>query len=347
MNNFDYKYKLSIISVFKNEATILESWLQHYIDEGVEHFYLIDNGSTDNFKSRINRFMHKITLVSDSTRFPAVNNIGPQQYLQNKYFLDKVKKESEWVFICDIDEYLYNKNSKYISDYLNKTTYNYIKIYYVYYGSTLENTPSCLPTSLIKCQHSNPSNTNYININDYGWKTILKTNILTNIDCHNHIVNNNAKKTDLNYCDDLILNHYQNISKDYYFNVRCKRGGGVHGLTGRYVSGNNIDYYNKKNKTWIVSNCDILHDKKNMLKWWNIYVINYSDLKFTNFNDAWIHWVKHGKKEKRMYKFRNKEFNWENYINRYPDLKKNLKYTKESAWEHYLKHGKRENRKIN
>ena len=109
MKNSDYKYKLSIISMFKNEATIIESWLQHYIDEGVEHFYLIDNGSTDNFKSRINRFMHKITLISDNTRFPAVNNIGPQQYLQNKYFLDKVKKESEWVFICDIDEYLYNK----------------------------------------------------------------------------------------------------------------------------------------------------------------------------------------------------------------------------------------------
>ena len=344
MNTINYKYKLSIISMFKNEATILESWLQHYIEEGVEHFYLIDNGSTDNFKSIINKFMPKITLISDSTRFPAVNHIGPQQYLENKYFLDKVKKESEWVFICDIDEYLYNKKSRYITDYLNKTIYNYIKVYFVYYGSTFENTPDCLPTSLIKCQAENPSTTT--EIIDILWKTILKTNILTKIDCHNHHVNNNVKKTDLYYGDDLILNHYQHISKNYFFNVRCKRGGGVHGLVKGYVTQNDIDCYNKRNKNFTVSECDILRDKKDMLEWWNIYSINYSNLKITCFNDAWTHWINHGKKEKKIYKFINKEFNWKNYINRYDDLKKHLKYTKESAWEHYLNHGKRENRKI-
>ena len=345
MNNFVYKYKLSIISMFKNEATILESWLQHYIDEGVEHFYLIDNGSTDNFKSRINRFMHKITLVSDSTRFPAVNNIGPQQYLQNKYFLDKVKNESEWVFICDIDEYLYNKKSRYITDYLKKTHYNYIKVHYVYYGSIFEHTPRYLPTSLIKCQKNNPYNTK--ETNNIGWKTILKTHILTNINCHNHDVDNNAKIIDLNYSHDLILNHYQIISKDYYFNIRYKRGGGVHGLEGRYTTDNNINTYKNKNSSFTQSICDILCDKKHMLNWWNIYVINYSDLNFTNFNDAWIHWINNGKKEKRIYKFKNKEFNWKNYINRHPDLKKNLKFTKECAWTHWINHGKKEKRKIN
>ena len=34
------KYFLSVLSVFKNESHILEEWLNHYINEGVEHFYL-------------------------------------------------------------------------------------------------------------------------------------------------------------------------------------------------------------------------------------------------------------------------------------------------------------------
>ena len=43
----DKPYFLSIVAVFKNEAMGMEEWLNHYIMQGVEHFYLIDNGSTD------------------------------------------------------------------------------------------------------------------------------------------------------------------------------------------------------------------------------------------------------------------------------------------------------------
>ena len=40
---------LSILSTFKNEATILKEWIDYYLQQGFDHFYLIDNGSTDNF----------------------------------------------------------------------------------------------------------------------------------------------------------------------------------------------------------------------------------------------------------------------------------------------------------
>ena len=42
-------YYLSILAIFKNEAMNLKEWIEHYILNGVEHFYLINNGSTDNF----------------------------------------------------------------------------------------------------------------------------------------------------------------------------------------------------------------------------------------------------------------------------------------------------------
>ena len=38
---------LAIVAVFKNEADVLDEWIQHYVLEGVSKLYLIDNGSTD------------------------------------------------------------------------------------------------------------------------------------------------------------------------------------------------------------------------------------------------------------------------------------------------------------
>ena len=42
-------YNLVVAAVFKNEAPILKEWILHYLKWGVEHFYLVNDGSTDNY----------------------------------------------------------------------------------------------------------------------------------------------------------------------------------------------------------------------------------------------------------------------------------------------------------
>jgi len=63
-------FKLSVLAMFKNEGMIIEEWFKHYLDEGVEHFYLIDNGSTDDYESKIEKFKPFYTLIKDDTRLP-------------------------------------------------------------------------------------------------------------------------------------------------------------------------------------------------------------------------------------------------------------------------------------
>jgi len=41
-------YFLSVLAIFKNETMNLKVWIDHYLWQGVEKIYLIDNGSTDN-----------------------------------------------------------------------------------------------------------------------------------------------------------------------------------------------------------------------------------------------------------------------------------------------------------
>ena len=74
-------YLLSVLCMFKNESTIIKEWIQHYISEGIDHFYLIDNGSTDDYNSQIKDYTNLITLVVDPTRLPK----GTQRTLYNKH----------------------------------------------------------------------------------------------------------------------------------------------------------------------------------------------------------------------------------------------------------------------
>ena len=136
-------FTLVIVSMFKNESMILEEWIQYYIDQGVEHFYLIDNGSTDNYEEKINKYIDKITLIKDSFRVkPDTTNklkmfddekkeyifkdssLHTQLILPNKYFLEKVKNESKWTMFIDCDEYIYSPKSKNIFCFLKNINEN-------------------------------------------------------------------------------------------------------------------------------------------------------------------------------------------------------------------------------
>ena len=131
-------YTLTIVSMFKNESLILEEWLAYYIGQGVEHFYLIDNGSTDSYEQGISKHMDRITLVKDPFRVgphPRTNKLKSfdndenryvytdsdthtQALLPNKHFLETIKNESVWTMFIDCDEYIYAPKSKNLCAFL-------------------------------------------------------------------------------------------------------------------------------------------------------------------------------------------------------------------------------------
>lgn len=105
------KYNLVIVAIFKNEAVAMREWLSHYTNQGVEHFYMIDNESTDNWEECVQGF--PVTIYSDSARHKQVHHY-------NNYFLDEVKRNSNWVMVVDLDEFVYARNGfKNIPEYLD------------------------------------------------------------------------------------------------------------------------------------------------------------------------------------------------------------------------------------
>ncbi len=50
----------------------MREWLEHYIRQGVEHFYMIDNGSIDDWKSQVQGF--PATIYTDNEQYEHYNN---------------------------------------------------------------------------------------------------------------------------------------------------------------------------------------------------------------------------------------------------------------------------------
>ena len=81
---------------------------------------------------------------------------------------------------------------------------------------------------------------------------------------------------------------------------------------------------------------------------WKVYKELNPDLNHLDKNKTRKHYLEHGQKENRIYKYKQvinkqlpKDFNWEVYTYLHKDLR-NL--DKSKAINHYLKHGKKENR---
>ena len=86
-------YYLSIMSIFKDETMNLKIWLEHYLWQGVEHFYLIDNGSSDNPLSILQEYIDK--------------EIVSYHYLPGKY-----KQIEYYRLIFDNIKFILNKSIK-------------------------------------------------------------------------------------------------------------------------------------------------------------------------------------------------------------------------------------------
>lgn len=114
----DYQYELSVCMIFRDEAPYLKEWIEFYRLLGVQHFYLCNHSSTDDFREVLEPYI-KEGIVELRERND--DHSDPSLYFfleahQNAYFseiLQKARGESKWVAFLDSDEFLYptQKNS--------------------------------------------------------------------------------------------------------------------------------------------------------------------------------------------------------------------------------------------
>ena len=110
------KYYVSFCSIFKNEAPYMKEWIEYHLLVGVDHFYLYNNNSTDNYLEVLQPYIDKgiVTL----TEWPEV----PGQITAYKHFYETFRNETNWVSFLDLDEFICPKRETIIADWPELTS---------------------------------------------------------------------------------------------------------------------------------------------------------------------------------------------------------------------------------
>lgn len=125
---------LSVCAIIRNEALYLEEWLEFHLLQGVEHFYLYDNESTDESVRLLMRYVLKglVTLCD-----------WPGQGQQMQTYQDLINEHkkprgliSKWVAFIDVDEFMFRPNGKPIPALLKRyEPYGALAVRWYLYGS--------------------------------------------------------------------------------------------------------------------------------------------------------------------------------------------------------------------
>lgn len=215
--NEKYKYFFSIAAVFKQESHVLEEWILHYLQIGIDHFYLINDFSTDNYKEIIDKYSYYITLFNNDI---VTDEFGRQMQIYEKY-LNPILYETKYMAILDLDEFLYSPMNISFHDFFKKyNLYNHFTISWLNFGS---NKHIDQPSEVISGFTKRAEIKNNDEINTWGFKSMFKTKHLKKFGIHKHECNGDTLILD-SYSKEFVINHYIIQSLLFYLEVKCTRG---------------------------------------------------------------------------------------------------------------------------
>jgi hypothetical protein len=189
-----YKYKLSLCLCIKNESKYIIEFIEHYIKQGVEHFYIINNNSDDNLEEIMEKSSYNslVTLIKDDRSIDINNAYSLTNGLMavyNNNLYEIVKNETEWGIVVDIDEFMYGKNGFNIKTFLENVDDSVGCIYVIWNimtSSTIKNEDnnsfSIHSNNFKRLNYDLISGLSYniINANDFG-KSIFRTSMLNGL----------------------------------------------------------------------------------------------------------------------------------------------------------------------
>ncbi len=111
--NINKRYKCAVIAIFKNEAPYLKEWIEYNHIVGIEHFYLYNNNSTDEYMKILEPYIEMGLVTLEN---------WPYDHKQMGAYIDGIKRyrdDAEWIGFIDIDEFIVPKDYDNIYDFLN------------------------------------------------------------------------------------------------------------------------------------------------------------------------------------------------------------------------------------
>ena len=229
---------LAVFAILKDEGHIIREWINHYIAEGVDHFHLIDNGSSDDFLEQISDYRERVFVYHD-----CVPHRQREHY--NNYFLPVVN-QYDWCLCCDLDEFMYARNGyRTIKEVLSSVEGDVgcISVPWKMFGSSghIKQPASATSSFTKRANHDNRTH----GMIEHGMilcKSIFRGGSVSRFDVHSHLANGRALDSRLRglishqdnrfvqVSEDLLnqsflhLNHYAIQSYHWFMSVKSTRG---------------------------------------------------------------------------------------------------------------------------
>jgi hypothetical protein len=132
-----YKYELSACAIFQDEGPYLREWIEYHRMLGVQHFYLYNNNSTDNFRDVLSPYIKKNVVEIIEWPSQPNTNFDPIQMGAYNHCIQKVKKDTRWMAIIDIDEFIvpvhYNNLQELLKNY---SSAGGLQIFWQFFGTS-------------------------------------------------------------------------------------------------------------------------------------------------------------------------------------------------------------------
>ena len=210
---------LVVVAIFRNEADILSEWLEHHLWQGVEHFFLIDNNSTDDWRTAVAPFAKHVSVRTENERHLQVRHINT--------WLKHLQARARWVLEIDVDEFVYVSPRSGFSDiptYLRHVentdcTSTLILLHWQIFGSSghVVQPPSVrlnFTRASLKPPHP-----------DILTKYIVRAHALTWMWIHHPFIGTSlSKRWQQPDPEHVLLNHYNILARERYKRVKLTRG---------------------------------------------------------------------------------------------------------------------------
>lgn len=240
---------LCLMVRFKNERHIMYEFIHHYLEEGVDHFLLLDDNSNDDYLEFNKEWLQP--LIDNGV--VVIKGVTLPQKQEYNLHIDYLKSY-DWAMVVDMDEFMYSvKTDTTLKSLITNKYSSYDRIFVIWRVFTHKCKEQ--PISVIEDNIITHSSNKDIKTCD-GKKNIFKTGHVSSIHVHDIKFNTKEIILGLNSCHNSIIrnNHYRTQSDEYLYNVKKYRGGGVDKKKYKSYSSHKHSYFDRE--------CNSLYEKR-------------------------------------------------------------------------------------
>ncbi len=140
-SSYLHAYNLALCAIFQDDAPYLKEWIEFHKLQGVEHFYLYNNNSQDEYMSVLQPYIdtEEVTLVQWPFRYPYGDHAGWIR-IQTAAYMDcilGVQDTVQWLAVIDTDEFLFCPDGTKLPQFLKEyESYPGLAVNWIKFGTS-------------------------------------------------------------------------------------------------------------------------------------------------------------------------------------------------------------------